>query len=233
MTAPVMCGLYPLDEVVSALRKCVKLRLLDDSIYWLTVLLERGPAYASKIAAKQLLIVASEDVYDEATMVRAHVVHQTVQVVTETDSLYFLVARMCDEDVPRWWESDRGREVDRLWAASIGELKSGGREIPSYALDRHTKRGWQVKAEQGWFDDRFSGTDLGRAKTQYLFLRDGFIDAESRIEADRDGVEDHGFWATWKARRRLQGLDLPDSPPDHDPETVSLFDEGEPVEGGE
>jgi hypothetical protein len=229
MTDSAMCGQYPMDEVLSALRKSVKLRRLDDAIFWLTVLLEKGPQYASKIAARQLLIVASEDLHDESVMGRALAVYQTVQVVTETDSLYWLTARMCDPDVPRWWESEQAREVDRLWSASIGELKRDPRPVPSYALDRHTKRGWQVKRDEGWFDDRFSGTDLGRAKTAYLFRRDGFIDADSRLECDRDGVEDHGFWSVWRQRKQLQGDDLPDRPPDHEPEQVSLLDEGEEV----
>ena len=191
--------------------------------------MEKGPQYASKIAARQLLIVASEDVYDESVMIRAQVVHMTVQVVSETDALYFLVARMCEPEVPRWWESEQGREVDRLWSASIGELKSSPRPIPSYALDRHTRRGWQVKREEGWFDDRFSGTDLGRCKTSYLFLRDGEIGPDSRLECDSDGVPDDGFWSVWRARKTLQGDDLPDRPPDHEPEQVSLLDEGEEV----
>jgi hypothetical protein len=220
-----MVGPYPLHEVISALRKCVKLRLLDDSIYWLTVLLERGPAYAAKMAAKQLVIVASEDICDESVMIRALAVHQTVQVVSETDSLYFLVARMCDEDVARWWETEAGRHVDELWARSRGDVADAARqrEIPSYALDRHTRRGWAIKAEQGHFDDRFSGDWLGRAKTSYMFQRDGFLDGDSRVECDRQGVEDHRFWSVWRQRKRLQGDDLPD----HPPEQVSLLDEGE------
>jgi hypothetical protein len=229
MTDSPMVGPYPLHEVISALRKDVKLRRLPDAIYWLTLLLEKGPPYAAKMCAKQLMIVASEDVCDESVMIRAYVVHQTVQHVTETDALYFLVARMCDPDVPRWWESEQGREVDRLWAQARGDVAdpTRNRPIPPYALDRHTRRGWQVKAEHGWFDDRFSGDWLGRCKTSYMFVRDGQIGPDSRVECDRDGVPDHGFRAAWRERRRLQGDDLP---PDHPPEPPCLFDEGEEVE---
>lgn len=213
--ADVACGPYPLDEVLSALRKSVKLRLLDDSVYWLTVMLEHGPRHSARMAAKQLLVVATEDCDDEAVMVRAWVTYETVGVLTETDSLYFLVARMCEVYVPRWWESEDGREVDRLWAQALGELKREPRPVPPYALDRHTRRGWEVKATEGWFDDRFSGTDLGRMKTAFMFQRDGFIDADSRVECDRNGVEDRRFWQVWRQRKRLQddGLPAHESPP--------------------
>lgn len=217
----VACGPYPLDLVISSLRKSAKLRLLDDSIYWLTVLLEKGPNGSARMAAKQLLVVATEDVDDEAVFLRALAVHQTVGVVTETDSLYFLVARMCEHQVLRWWESETGREVDRLWSSALGELKREPRQVPSYAMDRHTKAGWDLKRETGWFDDRFSGDDLGRAKTSYMFQRDGFLDADSRVECDRNGVEDRRFWGVWKQRKRLQGDDLPTRS-----EEPSLFDGG-------
>jgi hypothetical protein len=164
---------------------------------------------------------------DPVVAMRAYAVHQMAGVVPETDHLFYLVAQMCR--ARKWWETEEGREVDRAWAAAIGDLKDPARrlEIPQYALDRHTPRGWDVKRDQGWWDDRFSGTDLGRQKTSHMFQRDGLIDSASRVECDRNGVADESFWEAWRARKRLQGEGLPESPPDHEPERVSLFDEGE------
>lgn len=207
--ADVRCGPYSLDEVLSSLRKSLKLRFLDDSMFWLTCLLEHGPQGAARMAAKQMLVVATEDVDDEAVFLRALATYETVGVISETDSLYFLAARICEPYVPRWWESEAGREVDRLWAAALGELKRDPRPVPVWAMDRHCKAGWDLKRETGWFDDRFSGTDLGRMKTAYMFQRDGFLDVDSRVECDRNGVEDHRFWQVWRQRKRLQGEDTP------------------------
>jgi hypothetical protein len=87
--------------------------------------------------------------------------------------LFFLTAAMCK--ARKWWEHEEGREVDRLWSQAIGDLKvpERRREIPPYALDRHTRRGWELRRAGQHFDDRFSGTDMGRLKTSYLFERDG------------------------------------------------------------
>jgi|GEM_PF-3519141 len=223
-------GGYDGREVLSALRKSVVLADLDGAIYWANVVLTHGGQHAQRLLSKQCWIIAAEVVDDPMVVMRAGAVHQLAGQVPETDHLFFLIAQMCR--APKWWESEDGREVDRLWSKAIGDLKDPDRrrEIPEYALDRHTRRGWEVKRERGWFDDRFSGTDLGRQKTAHMFARDGFIDAESRVECDRDGVADESFWQVWSDRKRLQGDDY-SPPPDHAPEPVSLFDEGEVVEG--
>jgi hypothetical protein len=223
-------GGYELFEVISALRKTVKLNLPEEAIYWANVILTHGGKGGPRLLARQLWIMAAEDTDDQAVVLRAFAVYQMVPTVSETDHLFYLVAQMCK--ATKWWETEEGRETDRLWAKAQGDLKDPARqhEIPHYSLDQHTRRGWKVKQQEGWFDDRFSGTWLGRAKTMYMFLRDGQIGPESRVECDRDGVEDRGFWSVWRERRRLQGDDLPDSPPDHEPEQVSLLDEGEEVE---
>ena len=220
-------GEYDGREVLSAFRKEVVLGNLDGAVYWANVVLTYGGQSAQRLLAKQCWIIASEVVDDPIVVLRAFAVHQMAGVVPETDHMFYLIGQMASST--KWFESDRGRDVDRAWSRAIGDLKDPARrhEIPPYALDRHTKRGWQVKAKTGWFDDRFSGTDLGRQKASYMFQRDGMIDSDSRVDCDREGVADQGFWLWWMARKDLQGDYVPDSPPDHDPEPVSLFDEGE------
>jgi hypothetical protein len=221
-----MLGGYDGREVLSAFRKEVVLGNPDGAIYWANVILTYGGQSAQRLLAKQCWIIAAEVVDDPVVVMRAYAVHQMAGVVPETDHAFYLVAHICR--ARKWWETDDGREVDRLWAKAIGDLKDPARrrEVPDYALDRHTRRGWDVKREQGWWDDRFSGTDLGRQKTAHMFVRDGLIDSTSRVECDRDGVADESFWQAWRERKRLQGEDY-SPPPDHEPEPVSLFDEGQ------
>jgi len=225
-----MLGPYDGREVLSALRKEVVLGNVDAAIHWANVVLERGGQSAQNTLGKQAWIIAAEICDDPALVIRAFAVHQMAGTVPETDHLMFLVAAMCRAQ--KWWETEEGRAVDEAWSRAVGDLKDEARrrEIPPYALDRHTKRGWEIKGAEGWWDDRFSGTDLGRQKTSYMFQRDGMIDADSRVECDRDGVADTGFWLWWTARKGLQGDYVPDAPPDHEPEPVSLFDEGEEVD---
>lgn len=221
-----LLGGYDGREALSAFRKSIVLADLDEAVYWANVVLTHGGQSSHRLISKQCWIIAAEVVDDPQVVMRAFAVHQMAGVVPETDHVFYLIGQMVD--APKWFESDRGRNVDSAWSRAIGDLKDPARrhEIPEYALDRHTRRGWEIKAETGWFDDRFSGTDLGRQKTRYMFQRDGMIDALSRVECDRDGVADDGFWNEWRARKRLQGDDY-SPPPDHDPEPVSLFDEGE------
>lgn len=219
-------GPYDGREVLSAFRKEVVLGNTAAAIYWANVMLTHGGQSAQRLLARQCWIVAAEQVDDPVVVVRAFAVYQMAGTVSETDHQFYLVAQMCR--ARKWWESEDGREVDRLWSQAIGDLKEPERshEIPEYALDRHTRRGWEVRREKGWFDDRFSGTDIGRQKTAHMFVRDGLIDAKSRVECDRDGVADETFWEKWRERKRLQGEDY-SPPPDHEPELVGLFDEGE------
>jgi hypothetical protein len=215
---PPLCG-YDWFEVMSSLRKSIKLHNKEDAIYWVNVVLTGSEKGGAKSVAKQLWIMSTEDVYSHEIVLRAAAVYQMAEKVPETDQVYYLAAAMCD--APMWWESPEGRLVDELWAKAIGDLKDPARrkEIPSYALDRHTSRGWSLfkrrvptKAGPG-FDDRFSGTDLGRQKSAYMLLRDGFLNDQSDVWRFPDGREDDGFMGFWADRRHLQGMEAKDLEP--------------------
>lgn len=237
---------YQYYEVLSALRKAIKLHDKEQAIYWTNVILSGSEKGGAKTVAKQLWIMSTEDVYDEMVVVRAALVYLMADKVPETDQVYYLVARMCDAQM--WWESNEGALVDEYWAKAIGDLRDPARrrEIPSYALDRHTSRGWAAQkagretlAGRG-FDDRFSGTDLGRMKSRYMFLRDGFLDAASAVFRTRDGKEDLGFLEWWRQRRKLQGMTKnelepndPLGPEDLEAEPGALFSEAEVQELGD
>lgn len=236
--SPPPLGPYQYHEVLSALRKEIKLNDLEAAIYWANVILTFSEGKTGKrTLAKQLWIMSTEDIDDPAIVQRAFVVYQMVDSVAETDQFLYLVAHMCR--ARKWWEHEEGVAVDTAWAKAIGDLKdpSRRREIPSYALDRHTRRGWQIFRSTGQFDDRFTGTDLGRQKTAYMFARDGFIDADSRVEATRDGEPDGGFLKWWRKFRDLMAVSRSELEP-NDPlgpdGTVTpegqLFDIEEPVD---
>ena len=191
-------GPYNYHEVLSALRKEIKLNRPEDAIYWANVILTFGEKAGPATLAKQLWIMAAEDIDDPMIVLRAFAVFQMVKTVPESDHLFYLVGAMCK--ARKWWEHEDGREVDSLWAKAIGDLSVAERNkpIPSYALDRHTRRGWAIFKKNGDFDDRYSGTELGRQKTVYLFRRDGQIGPDSKLDA--------GFWGFWRNRRLYQAI---------------------------
>lgn len=189
-------GSYPYFEVISAFRKSIKIDDPEQAFYWLTVLLEFGGKSAPKSAAKQLWIVANEDCDDPQITLRAFAVYSMASVVSETDALYFLTAAMCR--ARKWWAWPDGQLVDFWWSKALGDLKREPREIPSYALDRHCRRGWQRYRSGLGFDDRFSGSDVGRMKTLWLYLRHGRLDPA-------DQVDEAAFRVFWQQRRDLEG----------------------------
>jgi replication-associated recombination protein RarA len=192
-------GQYDYYETVSALRKCIKLGMVEDSIYWANVILTESPS-GQKIVAKQLWIMAAEDIFDEAVVMRAYAVYQMAGKVNETDHIFFLVARMAR--ATKWWEEPLGVEVDYLWSKAVGMLKKCPKEIPTFALDLHTAKGAIAKKQGRAYDDRFSGTDAGRQKTKYLWDRDGRLDP--------DEYPDDHFFVYWEQYRELLGeLDEP------------------------
>jgi hypothetical protein len=214
MTDSPTFGRYPVAEVVSAFRKEIKLGDIENALFWLHVILTFAGKGGPRLAAKQLWIQAAEDIDDPVVVLRAAAVYQMAGTVSETDHLFFLVAHMCR--ARKWWQHHEGRQVDELWSKAVGDLKRDPKPIPSYALDRHTRRGWDIFQQTHEWDDRFSGTDVGRMKTLYLYKRDGRL--------DRDAELDPGFEEFWQARLDLDAMSLPDPEPTTQPEQADLFD---------
>lgn len=187
-------GDYDYYETISALRKCIKIGNVEDSIYWANVILTHHKS-GQRIVAKQLYIMAAEDIFDEAIVLRAFAIYQMAGKVEETDHFFFLIARMCR--ATKWWEDPLGVEVDYLWAKATGDLKKRPKEIPPFALDLHTAKGAIAKKQGRAYDDRFSGTDIGRQKTKYIWDRDGRLDSDADL--------DDQFWVYWEEYKELLG----------------------------
>jgi hypothetical protein len=174
---------YDQFEVTSSLRKAIKHRDVDQAIYWVQVLIESDhidPNSSSraglKKAARNLWIMAAEDIDEPMVVLRAFAVLLTAGAVRESDHLLYLVQAMCtaphnlpgqakpiEEQITElaaamckarmWWETPEGRHIETLRLKSIDELNGppeGRRAIPEYALDQHTRRG-KAGARQGKF----------------------------------------------------------------------------------
>jgi replication-associated recombination protein RarA len=187
-------GQYDYYETISALRKDIKLGKIEDAFYWLNILLTYGE-HGAKTAAKQLWVMAAEDIDDDSVVMRAFAVYQMTGKVTETDHLFFLVAKMAQ--ARKWWEHPDGVMVDYLWAKAEGDLKNHPKSIPSYALDEHTAKGARAKKLGNAIDNRFSGHNYGRQQTAFLFERDGRLDP--------DLYPDQEFYTRWEQYRELAG----------------------------
>lgn len=220
MSGQWLLGEYDGREVLSALRKSVVLADVDGAVYWAHVILTHGGQGSQRLLAKQCWIIAAEVVDDPLAVVRARAVYDAAGLVPETDHLFGLVGMLCES--LKWWETARGRAVEEAWSRAIGDLKDPARrrEIPSYALDRHTRRGWERFKQTGRWDDRFSGDDRGRQKTLHLFDRDGSLSADAPLDdLDRD------FTARWQHLLDLQAQHLPDpEPAPEQPSEATLFD---------
>jgi hypothetical protein len=230
---------YDQFEVVSALRKTIKLGDKAAAIYWLNVLLENNLA---KKAARNLWIMAAEDIDEPMIVIRAFAVFMMVSKVAETDHQYYLVAAMCDApkidpDHPKsneerlvelcwgmayarkWWESDDGVEANRLWSQAIGDLKvkERRRPIPEVALDQHTRRGKALARRTGAMRDELSGTDKGQMKTLFQFLADGKLDEHRRVLDSEPGFQElYELQQQLQGNRRATPVPKPDEPPNED-----------------
>ncbi len=212
-------GPYDGREVLSAFRKGIVLADLDAAVYWAHVMLTFGGQGGPRLLARQCWIIAAEVVDDPLAVVRAKAVHDAAGLVPETDHLFGLVGHLVDG--LKWWETRRGRAVEDAWSRAIGDLKDPQRrrEVPSYALDRHTARGWERFRATGRWDDRFSGDDRGRQKTLHLFERDGALSASAELD-DLDPA----FVARWQRLLDLQAESLPDLVVD-EPGDPTLFED--------
>jgi hypothetical protein len=174
---------YDQFEVTSSLRKAIKHRDVDSAIYWVQVLIESDhidPNSTSrsglKKAARNLWIMAAEDIDEPMIVLRAFAVLMTAGMVRESDHLLYLVQAMCTapHNLPgeakpievqvvelaaamckarMWWETEEGRHIETLRLRSIDELNGppeGRRPVPEYALDQHTRRG-KAGAKAGKF----------------------------------------------------------------------------------
>lgn len=154
---------YPMDEVVSALQKCIRRGRADDAIWWAIEMNESGyGAYAWR----RLMVIASEDVgladhhapvlvnalYQmsvelyKAARARTEGAEQKDKVVWNEESLTHAV----------WYlaHADKSRELCDQYATITQRVAKGERqEIPGWALDSHTARGRAMGRGLNFFNE--------------------------------------------------------------------------------
>jgi len=147
-------GEYPMDEVASALQKCIRRGEEEEALYWALELETEFMMYVWK----RLAVTAAEDIGMANPMASVLVnslwqSYETIRKNTSTKSvdenvLAFAVLYLC--------RSPKNREVDDFKNVVYEERKDqqrlngepqnqGRREIPDFALDLHTDRGRQMK----------------------------------------------------------------------------------------
>lgn len=142
-------GGYAMGEVASALQKCIRRGLEDESLFWAT---ELDLAGYGEYAFKRLRIIASEDVglgEPDACVVVRSLYENFDEMRKKKDpnkpERLFLV-----HAVMHLARARKSRAVDNACVHFyLGKRQK--REIPDFALDKHTRRGRQMGRGFGHF----------------------------------------------------------------------------------
>ncbi len=135
---------YAFDEVASAFQKSVRRGLLDDALYWGVELYVSGRA---EYAWKRLKIMASEDVGlgDRHLPATLHALYQHyLEQVRKKDAYHaperlFFVHAVC-----LLVTAPKSRLCDHALIYHFATHDGQGREVPDYAVDKHTRRGREL-----------------------------------------------------------------------------------------
>jgi replication-associated recombination protein RarA len=137
-------GGFRCGEVASAMQKCIRRGLAEDALFWAT---ELDLAGFGEYAWKRLKIIASEDVglgepHAPATIQALYQSWQDQRKKKDThhapERLFFIHA------VLYLASARKSRMVDHALVVMY-EGNREGREMPDFALDRHTARGRALK----------------------------------------------------------------------------------------
>ena len=147
-------GGYQCGEVASALQKCIRRGLEDDALFWAT---ELDLAGFGEYVWKRLRIIASEDVGPDSPPIAVEIraLYENWKDQRKKDDATHAPERLFLVDaIMRLCRCPKSRAVDHALIIFY-EGKRAPREIPDFALDRHTargrarKRGWKHFWEEG------------------------------------------------------------------------------------
>lgn len=147
-------GGYRCGEVASALQKCIRRGLEEDALFWAT---ELDLAGFGEYVFKRLRIIASEDVGLAEPGVAADVralYDNWIDQRKKKDERHGPERLFLVHAVLRCCRARKSRLVDHALIC-LYEGKREAREIPDFALDRHTargrsrRRGWRHFWEEG------------------------------------------------------------------------------------
>jgi len=140
-------GGYKCGQVASAMQKCIRRGLADDALFWATELDLSG---FGGYVWKRLAIIASEDVglADNSAAPTIYALHQHwLEQSKKKDTRHAPERLFLIHAVLILSRARKSRIVDHA-LISMYEAPRPKREIPDFALDRHTAAGRKLK--RGW-----------------------------------------------------------------------------------
>jgi len=145
---PVTKGGYPLDEVISAMHKEIRLGNEEMAVYWALESSTIAPGYTWK----RVVIQTSEDVgLADPMAVRTVVALAEGWEFCKWLSRYFVDPEALVHAVIVLCRARKSSEVDDLKTLTELRMKKGFRpSIPDYAVDAHTERGRKNKKKDDW-----------------------------------------------------------------------------------
>ena len=163
---------YDRGEVVSALIKDMRLGKVEDALYWIKVM--RKANEPKNYVVRRLVAFAGEDAWGQEGFRIASDLVTTFNWEPPYDWNIVEQAAVMLTKCVKWWEVEDGiawkkAEMKNQELLKIERLK---KPVPHYALDEHTKRGWQLK-DKGQMDNRMSGDGNGIAKRIDSFEKHG------------------------------------------------------------
>ena len=154
-------GGYDLAEAISAIQKCIRRGLEQDAMYWALELMPRYRGYLWK----RLKVISMEDIGIgtpcSMTVVRA--------LADNFDEFYkegkFGPCKLALANaILLMCRSKKSRVADHFQAACVMEHRTEEKDIPDFALDKHTLRG--KKMGRGFDHFRDEGTKLQNESEQ-------------------------------------------------------------------
>lgn len=140
-------GGYNVGEVASAMQKCIRRGLEDDALFWAT---ELDLAGFGEYVFKRLRIIASEDVGladNSAAPTISALYSNWREQKKKSDTRHAPERLFLVHAVLILARARKSRTVDHALIAMY-EAPRPRREIPDFALDRHTAKGRRLK--RGW-----------------------------------------------------------------------------------
>ncbi len=189
-------GEYPLDEVASALQKCIRRGLLQQALFWAQELESKYPTFLWK----RLEMIAHEDIGVANPMAIMFVATCREQFwhFRETHKKAFSLPVI--NAVTLLCQSPKTRMADHLY--SLIYLSPLRFDIPDFALDKHTKRGRdmgrdidhfyqegaQIEPDAGLNEYLEQAWDIDRAKQERRWL----TELKAKLQAEKFGGRSRG-----------------------------------------
>jgi len=176
-------GGYVCEEVTSAMQKCIRRGMEEDALFWATELDLSG---FGEYVWKRLKIIASEDIGLEEGSIRAVLVRSLYDNWKEQrkkdDTKHAPERLFLVHAVLALSRSFKSRVVDNALIVFY-EGRRAKREIPDFALDRHTARGRRKK--RGWDHFFTEGTGPNIQPDAVYEARARDIRRDNRLELER------------------------------------------------